>query len=59
MLEEILASPPCGPPVPQVFGLDTVPDESAVTIVDQDLHVRGKPVDSLLTESQHIDNISL
>lgn len=28
MLEEILASPPC-PPVPQVFGLDTVPDESA------------------------------
>lgn len=28
MLEELLASPPC-PPVPQVFGLDTVPDESA------------------------------
>ena len=28
MLEEILAPPPC-PPVPQVFGLDTVPDESA------------------------------
>jgi len=28
MLEELLASPPC-PPVPQVFGLDTVPDETA------------------------------
>ena len=28
MLEELLASPPC-PPVPQVFGLDSVPDETA------------------------------
>ena len=26
--EEVLASPPC-PPVPQVFGLDSVPDETA------------------------------
>ena len=55
--KELVASPPC-PPVPQVFGLDTAPNEIARKRRDQSFHVRGKPVDYLLSENQHIDNIS-